>query len=71
MFSTGIPELNSLLRGGYIDQTAVLIIGPVGISKEVLLYNFVKSGGSEGDLCLYITNKSKNDVVRDMKARGF
>ena len=66
LFSSGIPELDSLLGGGYIDLTAVLVIGPVGISKEVLLYNFVKSGGLEGDLCLYITNKSTSDVIRDM-----
>jgi TolB-like protein/KaiC/GvpD/RAD55 family RecA-like ATPase len=69
-FSTGFHELNSLLGGGYNEKSTVLIIGPTGVGKEILLYNFILSGIREDDACLYVTRQLVNDVQRDSGARG-
>lgn len=70
MFSTGIPELDTILGGGYLDKSAILVVGASGSGKETLAYRFVKAGGTQGDRCLYITELSKNDVLADMRAHS-
>ncbi|MDA4135914.1 MAG: RAD55 family ATPase [Thaumarchaeota archaeon] len=71
MVSTGVPTLDHLLGGdGYPDRSAILVVGPPGIGKEVLGYWFMRSGLVQGDYCLYATHHPVSDVLRDMKGVG-
>jgi circadian clock protein KaiC len=69
--STGVPSLDNVLGAdGYPDRSAVLVVGPPGIGKEVLGYWFVRSGLVQGDYCLYATHRPVSDVLRDMRGVG-
>jgi KaiC/GvpD/RAD55 family RecA-like ATPase len=43
MLSTGLDELDQLLKGGYPDKSAILVVGPPGIGKEALGYSFIQN----------------------------
>jgi KaiC/GvpD/RAD55 family RecA-like ATPase len=69
--SSGFASLDSLIgSGGYPDESAVLIVSPPGIAKEVLGYRFIYAGLSHGDFCVYATRFSPKDIMRDAKAFG-
>ena len=70
--STGIASLDELLGGdGYPDKSSVLIVGPPGIGKELLVYRFMSCGLSQGEFCFYITKRSVHDVLHDSRAFGY
>lgn len=47
-----------------------MIVGPTGIGKEALAYWFTHSGLSQGDLSLYVTRLTVNEVLNDVKGFG-
>jgi len=68
MLSTGLDELDQLLRGGYPDKSAILVVGPPGIGKEALGYWFIQSGLTREDFCLYVTRLAVPEVLQDIRA---
>jgi KaiC/GvpD/RAD55 family RecA-like ATPase len=70
MVSTGFDDLDRILGDGYPDRSSVLVVGPPGIGKEALSYRLLHSGLIQGDFCLYVTRRSVDDVLKDMKAFG-
>lgn len=70
MASSGIPALDKLLTDGYLDKSAVLVVGPPGIGKEALGYWFTQTGLVQGDFCLYVTRLSVRDVLHDIRGFG-
>ena len=70
MVSTGVPPLDRLLGGdGYLDRSAILLVGPTGKGKERVLYRFVRPTAS-GDCSVYVTRSQVQEVVRDARANG-
>lgn len=41
---TGIPDLDSLLEGGFPEETTVLVTGPTGSGKTTFGVQFVYKG---------------------------
>lgn len=70
MVSSGIEQLDRLLKSGYPDKSAILVVGPPGIGKEALGYWFTQRGLAEGDFCLYVTRLSVSEVLQDVRAFG-
>jgi circadian clock protein KaiC len=70
MVSSGIDQLDRLLKTGYPDKSAILVMGPPGTGKEALGYWFMQRGLAEGDFCIYVTRQSVSEVVQDVKAFG-
>src|SRR2546427_1189574 len=70
MVSTGVEELDRLLKEGYPEKSAILVAGPPGIGKEALGYWFMQNGLSHGDFCLYITRLAVSEVYQDIRAFG-
>ncbi len=68
--STGVPALDSLLGGGYLERSAILIEGLSSNEKEGLGYKFLQSGLDVGDFCLYVTRLSPAEVLSDARAMG-
>ncbi len=62
MVSSGIEQLDQLLKFGYPDKSAILVVGLPGIGKEALGYWFTQRGLKEGDFCLYVTRLSVPEV---------
>ena len=65
-----MPALDNVLRGGYLDRSAILIEGLSSNEKEGLVYEFLRSGLDHGDFCLYVTRLSPAEVLSDAKALG-
>ena len=70
-FHSGINSLDEILSGGYPGGSTILIIGPPGIGKELLIYQFIISGLSQNDFSFYITKRTVSEVLHDSRAFGF
>ncbi len=70
MVSTGVEELDHLLKDGYPEKSAVLVAGPPGIGKEALGYWFTQAGLAKGEFCLYVTRLAVSEIIQDVKAFG-
>jgi KaiC/GvpD/RAD55 family RecA-like ATPase len=68
MVSTGVEELDHLLKDGYPDKSTILVVGPPGVGKEALGYWFSYSGLLQGDFCTYVTTLPVTDVMQDFRA---
>ena len=63
--TTGLPELDKLLEGGFPDNTNILLSGGPGTGKTLFGLNFLVEGASRGERCCYLTlNESKKDLLR-------
>src|SRR3989449_4285645 len=70
MLSTGLDELDQLLKGGYPDKSAILVVGTTRIGKEALGYWFMQNGLTREDFCLYVTRLAVSEVLQDVRAFG-
>ncbi len=70
MVSSGIPSLDRLLGDGYPDKSTILVVGPPGIGKQGLGYWFIRSGLVQGDIGLYITRLTVQEVIHDIRGFG-
>ena len=52
---TGVPGLDEILCGGFIDERMYLIDGNPGAGKTTFAMQFLSQGAAEGDTCLYVT----------------
>jgi len=68
--SSGIPQLDELLAGGYPQKSAILVVGPPGIGKEAIGYWFTQVGLVQGDFCLYVSRLSVGEVLEDVRGFG-
>ncbi len=72
MASTGISSLDTILGSdGYPEKSTVLVAGPSGVGKELLVYRFMTYGLAQGDFCFYVTKRSVHEVLQDSRAFGF
>lgn len=61
---TGIAELDSVLGGGIVEGSAILISGPPGIGKSTLLIQAAASIARQGHVTAYISGEEAEDQVR-------
>jgi circadian clock protein KaiC len=61
---TGLPELDSILAGGYAANRIHLIEGQPGCGKTTLALQFLLAGNARGLETLYITLSETNDELR-------
>jgi KaiC/GvpD/RAD55 family RecA-like ATPase len=67
---TGVPVLDTMLRGGLPRRRAVLVTGGPGTGKSTLAMQFLQTGLDAGEDCLYISTEQTVDELRDSFA-GF
>ena len=69
--SSGIEELDSILKGGLIDQRGYLIRGGPGAGKTTLGMHFLCDGANKGENVLFITlGESSADLTSNAKSIG-
>lgn len=69
---TGVALFDSMIGGGFPDKAAVLIEGPPGSGKSTLCQEFIFTGLSNGESCIYIsTNEAISNVVGGMREFGW
>lgn len=52
--ATGIPGLDTILKGGFIEKRTYLILGSPGVGKTILSLQYLLEGISNGERCLCI-----------------
>lgn len=69
--SSGIPRLDSMLRGGYHRGSNVLISGSPGTAKSMLSGLFVAAACKRGERTLYVSfDEGAAQIVRNLRSVG-
>lgn len=70
---TGIPELDEMLGGGFMEGDAVMVAGSAGTGKTTLALQYLVNGiGEFGDNGIYVTFEQLPDQIhRDAKNFGW
>jgi KaiC/GvpD/RAD55 family RecA-like ATPase len=69
--SSGIKGLNTMLDGGFIPGTTVLVSGQAGSGKTTFAMQFIYDGAKNGEHGLFITLEQDRDkLIADMAAVG-
>ncbi len=71
--STGIPNLDSLISGGFPFPAVILVQGQAGSGKSTFALQFIMEGARKGERGLYITTMSEkfNWMIRFMSNFSF
>jgi circadian clock protein KaiC len=69
--STGVPDLDAMLEGGYFRGSSTLISGAPGSAKSTLAAAFVNAACERGERSLYVSfDESGDEIVRNMASVG-
>lgn len=70
--STGVAELDSMLRGkGYLRASSILVSGTAGTGKTSLTAHFVDAACARGEKCVFFSfEESANQIIRNMRSIG-
>lgn len=70
--STGISELDKMMRGGMPRATATLVTGTPGTGKTVAGVSFLHAGLEAGETCLLVTfEESPEQILRGADGFGY
>lgn len=69
---SGIPGLDSLIQGGFLQNSVNLVTGETGTGKTLFCAQFLWHGLQKGDTCLYISlEEDPEDVKADALQFGW
>ncbi len=66
--STGVPELDAILRGGLVKNRLYLVQGDPGTGKTTFALQFLLEGARRGERGLYVTLAETRDELLDVMA---
>jgi circadian clock protein KaiC len=66
--SSGVPELDGLLRGGYPQASATVILGGTGTGKTLLGLHFAVDGARRGERAAIFSLEETPDQLREIAA---
>jgi circadian clock protein KaiC len=67
--SSGVPELDTLLRGGLEHGTVTFVSGPTGVGKTTMGLQFLKEAASQGKRSvIYLFEESKETLLHRAQA---
>ncbi len=70
--TTGIPGLDSMLGGGLLESSAVLVSGAPGVGKTTLGLQYLVTGANNGQPGLLVTfEEFPITLIRDAKSLGW
>ncbi|MEM4625525.1 MAG: ATPase domain-containing protein [Candidatus Pacearchaeota archaeon] len=70
--STGIPNLDTLLKGGFEEFSVNMIVGDSGSGKTIFATQFLVEGLKKGEKCLFITfEEKKEEFYKNMSKFGW
>ncbi len=70
--STGIPGLDELIEGGFIDSSVNLVSGGAGTGKTLFSCQYLWNGLENGENCLFISLEEEPDeIILDAREFGW
>ena len=70
--STGIPNLDKVIEGGYVKSSVNLVSGGPGTCKTIFAIQFIMDGLKKGEASIYITFEEKKEkIYNDMLEFGW
>jgi len=70
--SSGIPELDKMVEGGFPEGDVVLYSGVPGMGKTVACIQFVADGIKKGEDCIYVASEeTRGKLIEHAKILGF
>lgn len=71
VLSTDSPELNALLGGGIDRGSSVLVLGPAGTGKSLILLTFIKTAIERGErAAMFVFDEERELLIRRAKDLG-
>ncbi|MCS7123561.1 MAG: ATPase domain-containing protein [Candidatus Aenigmarchaeota archaeon] len=65
---SGIPGLDQLIEGGFVEGSCILLAGQTGTGKTIFGCQFLLEGAKSGERCFYLSlEESPEDIVNDVK----
>jgi len=62
---TGLKKMDSLLSGGFPENSVILLSGGPGTGKTLMALKFLLEGAIKGERCCYITlTEDKDELIR-------
>jgi len=69
--SSGVPQLDEMLNGGFFRGSSILITGSPGTSKSTLAGAFVEAACRRGERALYVSfDESEAELARNLTSVG-
>lgn len=67
--SAGVERLDTMLEGGYLRGSTVLVTGSPGTAKSTLAAAFAHACAGRGERCLYVSfDESSSEIIRNMSS---
>jgi len=63
VISSGVPELDELLHGGFERSTITIISGPSGVGKSTLGLQFMKEAAGRGERSVIYTFEERQEIL--------
>jgi KaiC/GvpD/RAD55 family RecA-like ATPase len=68
--STGIPDLDIIVEGGYLNPGNILMVGPGSIEKNAFAYHFAAAAPQNENTYIVCAGHSPNDVMEKANSIG-
>ena len=70
--STGIPKMDSLLDGGFLENNVIMITGGTGTGKTIFCLQFLWEGLQKGEPCVYLSlEEDAEEIKADARMFGW
>jgi circadian clock protein KaiC len=69
--TSGVPELDAMCEGGFFRDSIILVSGPTGTGKTLMVTEFVEGGIAAGERCLlFAFEESREQLGRNATGWG-
>lgn len=69
---TGVPEIDSMLKGGIPEGFVVAVTGEPGTGKTIFCIHFIAEGVKNNEKCIYVTTEeSQESIITQAMQFGF
>lgn len=66
---TGIPKLDSMLEGGFPENSSVLLYGTPGVGKSIFCQQFLYEGLKNNEKCIFLTFDVRPETIETSMSR--
>jgi circadian clock protein KaiC len=71
VLTSGVPGLDALLGGGIAAGSSTLVIGPAGVGKSILIFQYIAAAVARGErAALFVFDEELGLLLRRAKALG-